>query len=213
MFPMIHYRLVLFDFDGTLADSFPWFASNFNDLADRYRLPRMGRAELEELRRYDAYQLSRKYKISLWKMAVIGEHLKKLMSRQIDQVRLVEGMQGVIDALAQHGVMMAVVSSNAEENVRRVLGAANAAKMTVFACGVSLSGKKGKFLQILKKAGVEPDEAISIGDEVRDLKSSRQAKITFGAVGWGYTHPDTLRMHTPEALFSRPEEILKAVLE
>jgi phosphoglycolate phosphatase len=209
---MIHYRLVIFDFDGTLADSFPWFASNFNDLADRYRLPRLGLAELEALRRYDAYQLSRVYKISLWKMVVIGEHLKKLMARQIDQVHLVEGMQSVIDALAQHGVMLAVVSSNAEENVRRVLGAENAAKMVVFECGVSLSGKKAKFKQILKKVGLSPNEAISVGDEVRDLKSSRQAKIAFGAVGWGYTHLDTLRMHMPDAIFSRPEEILAAVL-
>ncbi len=35
------YTLVIFDFDGTLADSFPWFLHVFDTLAERYRFKRM----------------------------------------------------------------------------------------------------------------------------------------------------------------------------
>lgn len=208
----MNYRLVIFDFDGTLADSYPWFLSVFNDLAERYQLPHLDRAELEELRRRDALQLMKEYKIPLWKVMVIGEHLQKLMTSQIDRVCLVDGMQNVIDTLSQNGVMLAVVSSNAEKNVRQVLGAVNAAKIVDFECGVSLFGKKAKFMKILKRVGAAANEAISIGDEVRDMKSSRQAKIPFGAVAWGYTHLDTLLAYTPDTVFRRPEEILNAVM-
>ncbi len=40
------YRLVVFDFDGTLADSFPWFARVINDVADRYRFARIAPDEV-----------------------------------------------------------------------------------------------------------------------------------------------------------------------
>jgi len=54
-------------------------------------------------------------------------------------------------------------------------------------------------------------EAIAIGDEVRDLEAARGERIPFGAVGWGYTHPEALRAHHPEEMFSDLEEILEKV--
>lgn len=39
--PRMRYRLVLFDFDGTLADAFPFFLSVFNTIADRHGFKRL----------------------------------------------------------------------------------------------------------------------------------------------------------------------------
>ncbi len=33
---MMPYPLVIFDLDGTLADSFPWFLRNVNSIAERF---------------------------------------------------------------------------------------------------------------------------------------------------------------------------------
>ena len=44
------YRLVIFDFDGTLADSFPWVLRAMDDVADRFKFRRVREGELEELR-------------------------------------------------------------------------------------------------------------------------------------------------------------------
>ncbi len=41
--------LVVLDFDGTLADSFGWFCSVLNGVADRYRFRRVEAHEVEEL--------------------------------------------------------------------------------------------------------------------------------------------------------------------
>ena len=203
------FQLVIFDFDGTLADTYPWFLSIFDELAEHYHLPRLEKSALEALRKVDIQNLSREYKISFVKMARIGTHLKQKMASQIEHIPLVDGMQTVIDRLHDMGIKLAVVSSNAEENVRQVLGAHNAAYFDAFECGVSLLGKRVKFEKILRQTGVSPDRALSLGDEVRDLKASRQSGMTFGAVTWGYADAETLQSHEPDALFNHPEEILK----
>jgi phosphoglycolate phosphatase len=205
------YKLVIFDFDGTLADSYPWFLTVFEDLAKRYKLPRLEQADLENLRTFDIHQILKEYHIPLWKVVIIGNHLKKLMTSQIGKINLVGGMEPVIERLGEEGVRLAVVTSNAEKNVRHVLGSRNLAYFDIIESGVSIFGKKSKFQKILKKTGIPASQALSIGDEVRDLKSSRAAKIPFGAVTWGYTNLITLQAHSPEEMFTQPDQILEAV--
>ncbi len=205
------YQLVIFDFDGTLANSYPWFLSVYSTLAERFHLPPMQPAELEHLRHLDFSVVLKEKKISPLKAVQMGVYLKKLMSSQIDRIPLVDGMQTVIDELVKHDLKLAVVSSNEEDNVRRVLGAQNAAQIIAFECGVSFLGKTAKFLSILRKTGIHARQALSIGDEVRDLKSSRQAGIDFGAAAWGYNSFERLQEHQPELIFTSPLQILEAL--
>ena len=205
------YRLVIFDFDGTLADSYPWFLQVFSELASRYHLPPVETAAIEKLRALEISQILKEYKIPFWKLILIGNHLKRMMSRQIDQISLVDGMQTVIDSLAEGEIRMAVVTSNAEANVRAVLGPQNMAHFDYIESGVSMFGKKSKFQKILRKSGIPASQTLCIGDEVRDLKSSREARIPFGAVDWGYTALATLLGHSPDEVFNHPIQILQAV--
>lgn len=53
----MRYRLVIFDFDGTLADSFPWFVRTLNGVADRYRLRRIEPGDLDLPRGRDSREI------------------------------------------------------------------------------------------------------------------------------------------------------------
>jgi len=61
------YKLIIFDFDGTLADSFPWFISIYDELAQRFKLPRLDKAQLEQFRQVDMRRIFKDKKIPLWK--------------------------------------------------------------------------------------------------------------------------------------------------
>jgi phosphoglycolate phosphatase len=206
------YRLVIFDFDGTLADSFPWFLEIFADLARQYHLPPLESAHLKKLRALEVSQILKEYRVPFWKLILISSHLQKLMNRQIGKINLVDGMQPVIDALAASPIQMAVVTSNAEANVRAVLGPRNMAHIHYIESGVAMFGKKRKFQKILMKTGIPASQALCIGDEVRDLRSSREANIPFGAVNWGCTALTTLLQHAPDEVFHHPGQILEALL-
>lgn len=205
------YKLVIFDFDGTLADSYPWFLSHFDEISRRYKLPHLEKEELEKLRTFDIREILIHYRIPFWKLVTIGNYLKKMMSSQIQQVQMVNGMQSVLLALGRQGVKLAVVTSNADQNVRAVLGDPCLTFFQTIESGVSMFGKKSRFQTILKQTGIPASQALSIGDEVRDLKSSHAARLPFGAVNWGYTDMTLLQQHHPEEIFLHPEQILEAV--
>lgn len=205
----MRYRLALFDFDGTLADSFPFFLGVMNRLADDHGFRRIEEHEIEALRGRSARQNFADFGVPAWKLPRIGRDFRRHMARDIARISLFPGVDRLLRGLADRGIRTAVVTSNSTDNVRRVLGPQNAALIQHYACGVSIFGKRAKLRGVLRNSGVAAAEAICIGDEVRDLEAAREEGIAFGAVSWGYTRPEALLAHEPEEMFSTVDEILQ----
>jgi phosphoglycolate phosphatase len=200
-------KLAIFDFDGTLADSFAWFTSVVNGVADKYRFRRIEPHEVDTLRGKGAGELVHLLGVPAWKLPLIANHMRKIKARDRALIPLFEGSDALVRRLSRGGVAIAVVCSYAESNVRAALGPALAPLVAHYACGASLFGKARKFEAVLRRAGLPPGEAICIGDEIRDLEAARAAGIPFGAVAWGYTRLDALRAHDPALVFHSIEEI------
>lgn len=205
------YKLAIFDFDGTLADSFGWFVQMVNSVAARYNFKQVAEEEIEGLRSLSALQLVRHLEIPLWKIPMIANHIRQLMSKDRAGISCFEGVDQLLAQLHQAGMTLALVTSNSYENVHHVLGAENLALMSYIECDVSMFGKRARYRKILRKSGVPPSEVISIGDEIRDIEASNQEHIPFGAVAWGYTHIDALKAHAPAEVFMQVGDILKLI--
>jgi phosphoglycolate phosphatase len=203
----VTYRLVIFDLDGTLADSFPWFARNLNLVADRFGFRRVEPDEVEALRRLDAARILERLDVPRWKLPLIARHMRAVKAQHIGEIALFPGVDALLRALKEADVCVALVSSDAESNVRRTLGADNMACIDLYACGASLFGKRAKFRQVLKRSGIAARDAIAIGDELRDAQAARQAGIAFGAVAWGYTSVEALQAASPAHVFFSVDEI------
>lgn len=205
------YPLVIFDFDGTLADSLPWFLRVVNDVADRHEFKRVREEELETLRAYDAGRMLAHAGVPLWKTPIIASDVHRMMAEQIDQIQLFAGVNEMLKALVAQGRTLALVSSNSAENVRRVLGPRNVELFHHYECGTSMFGKKTKFLKVLRHAKRLASDAICIGDEIRDSEAARGARIAFGAVAWGYTKVASLQEYLPEVVFTKVDEIAEVL--
>jgi phosphoglycolate phosphatase len=201
------YKLVIFDFDGTLADSFPWALTILNDVADRHGIRRIGQDEVETLRGMSTRAVAKYMHVPWYKVPGIARDMRTLMKRDIDRIPLIEGMDDLLARLAAIGIRMAVVSSNTRDNVKRVLGPDNARRISYYECGVALMSKAGRFRKILKRSKIRAHEALCIGDELRDLEAARKAHIPFGGVSWGYNLADALRAHSPRAVFNTVGDI------
>nr|WP_284701498.1 HAD hydrolase-like protein [Rhodoplanes tepidamans] len=197
--------------DGTLVDSFPWFLSVLNGVADRYGFRRTGADEIDAMRNATAGEILDRLAVPRWKLPLIVRHMRALKTRDLDAIPLFPGVDATLAALNARGHTLAVVSSDSEANVRRSLGPATAARVAHFACGASLFGKPRKFRAVLKRAGVPPAAAIAIGDEVRDIEAARAVGLACAAVAWGYADVAALRARAPDLVFERMEDILQAV--
>lgn len=203
----MRYKLALFDLDGTLVDSFPWFTSVLNDVAERYRFKRVAPNEIETLRGLSAAQIVRTLGVPVWKLPLIARHMRRLKRNALHQIRLFDGVDPMLRSLAAGGMRLAVVTSDTERNARAALGPELSRLISHFECGASLFGKAIKFRMVLRASGCATSETICIGDEVRDLDAARAAGIAFGAVEWGYTRSDALLALGPDVMFCNVSDI------
>ncbi len=207
---MPRYKLAIFDLDGTLSDSLPWFRRVVNSFADKHRFRRIEDDDVEILRGKSSREIIAYLEVPFWRMPVIAADMRRLKSQNIDSIPLFAGVGPMLQALSQRGVIIAMVSSDSDSNVRRALGD-HAALISQFACGASMFGKAAKFRAVLKRTDIAADDAIAIGDEVRDGEAAAQAGIDFGAVLWGYARPEALRRLSPVLVFDSVADISRLV--
>jgi phosphoglycolate phosphatase len=147
----------------------------------------------------------------LWKVPMIAAHMRRMMADDIDGIPLFDGVPEMLRDLKALDMRLAVVTSNSEENVRRVLGHRNAGLIDHYACGASIFGKPPKFRQVLRRSGVPAHKTICIGDEVRDAEAARSLGIPFAAVSWGYAKPELLEAQAPDRMFTSVGDIAAAI--
>lgn len=201
------YRLIIFDFDGVLADSAPWFVGVLNSLAERHRFRRVDAAEIEGLRGLGNREIMKRLEVSQWRLPFIAADMKARMTRDIGAIRMFEGAGAMLEALDAAGLRLAVVSSNDEANVRAVLGPALAARIDDYDCGAGMFGKPAHFRRVIKRAGVTPAETLCIGDEPRDGEAAARVGADFGAVAWGYATAESLDRCGPAHRFAAMADI------
>nr|MBL8412096.1 HAD hydrolase-like protein [Dechloromonas sp.] len=203
------YRLAIFDFDGTLADSFPFFVQVYNEVAGQHRFKEIDPALLPSFKGHTAREMMRHVGMPAWKLPLVAGHFIGLMREHVAEIELFAGVDTLLSDLAEQGVTLAIVSSNSLDNVRTVLGPANAGLIRHLECGMSIFGKARRLSGVLDRLGVARHEAIYIGDQTTDLEAARKARIDFGAVSWGFGTIESLRRLGPDHEFASVSDILR----
>ncbi|ALK33826.1 HAD hydrolase-like protein [Burkholderia plantarii] len=201
-------RLALFDFDGTLADSYPVFADSLNGLAARHGFRRTADDDQRKLRGLSASEVLRELALPIWKVPAVLSDARRLMNERIDEVRPFPGIVAALHALMDRQIAVAVATSNSQDNVRAVLGNALVERFAAVECSSSLFGKSHRLRTILKTTGIDTAHAIYVGDEIRDAEAADGVGLRYGAVGWGYTDLDALLAKRPHQVFRAPAELL-----
>jgi len=209
---MMKYKLVIFDFDGTLANTFPFVLKVMDEVSERFGLQKVDRSEIDMLRSLDARMVMKHLNIPVWKVPAISTYTMNLLAKQIDLLSLFDGIDQLLKDLSSKGIQLGIVTSNSYENVCKVLGAENAALIHYYECGVRLFGKQAKLKKVLKASGVKAGDAICIGDEIRDIQAAQKVSIPFGAVAWGFTNLDALKAYAPTEVFTNIAEIAERII-
>lgn len=208
----MRYDLVVFDFDGTLADSKEWMIGVLNHLAVRHRFRQVNRAQIEALRGQPTREVMRDLGVSPWRLPFIAADMRKRSAADAGSISVCPGVPEFLRDLTDAGVTVGIVSSNGEATVRRVLGECQHL-IDAYACEVSLFGKQRKLGGVARKLAVPPERALYVGDETRDVQAAKAAGFDSAAVSWGYSTRSALAAVRPTYLVDSLQELAVAIAD
>jgi len=203
--------LVIFDFDGTLADSTAWAIRAVRPLAERFKFKAVTEDEIAMLRGRSSREIIDYLGLPLWKVPLVAAHGKKMMAAEAHAIPLFSGTGDLLRGLSAAGLRLAIVSSNSEATIRSILGDELAGLVDHYGCGAAIFGKAAKFRAVVKAARVPKERVLCIGDETRDIEAAREAGLACGGVEWGYATRSALADHGPTMMFSAMDEIISRV--
>jgi phosphoglycolate phosphatase len=202
----MRYDVILWDFDGTLADTFAVMVKAYNALAQTGDFRPID--DPQAARGLAPLALLRSLGIPLTRLPAVVAGVLAAVRRDMPNVPLFPGVAEVLDALGRSGLRMAVLSSNSRENVLACLRANGAQDYFETVVGYRrVFGKGGAIRRMVRSQGVEGRRAVYVGDEVRDVAAARQAGIDNAAVTWGYNTRELLAGQGPHYLVDSPDEL------
>lgn len=201
--------LLIFDFDGTLANTFLFGVDIFNEIADDYGLKTVTVEEVKELRKLNTRAVLDHLGISTITVVKLGAHIRKILHARMDEVNPIDGAREAILALHADGFRLGILSSNSVGNIKLFLERIQIGQCFSFIeAGVSLFGKPQRISNVLRKRGVDPAEVIYVGDETRDMEAARKTKVSGLAVCWGANDRDAMEMESPDYCIEDPADLL-----
>lgn len=201
------YRLIVFDFDGTLADSLGPALAIFNRLAPSFGLSAI--TDLEAARATPTRQLLKQHGIRFWRLPKLIRAFQSAVAAEAHALKLHDGLSGVLKELADRGYRLGVLSSNREDNIRSCLRANGIEDRFAFVIGYpKLFGKAKALRRILKAERVPRADVLFVGDELRDVEAGRKAKVATAAVTWGFHAEPLLAASGATFVVHHPADLL-----
>ena len=206
------YRSLVFDFDGTIADTLGETRRILNQIGPDYGIRQVAEHEVNQLRHMSLKQLIDHLNIPKRRLPALISRGTGLMRGNITRLQLIAGMSEVLVELRRHVESFGVLTSNSTSNVDLFLKTHGLREQFDFISSTSkLTGKAKHLKAILKTFSLRSHELLYIGDELRDVKASQKAGIPIAAVTWGFNSRESLAAEAPDYLFDRPEDFLRLI--
>jgi phosphoglycolate phosphatase len=206
-------KVILFDFDGTLADSKEAFLSAYNDLAQRHDFKKITLEAFDTLKSCSMRERCSMLDIPFHKIPFLIGELSKLYQNSLKKISLMEGTREMLSELSAAGYALAILSSNEEKNIRVFLKVHGLDCFSTVMCSKKLFAKDRLMRKYLKQNRLMPSQVIYIGDEERDILASRKSGIRVIWAAWGFDGIENVRKAGPDFIANHPKDVAPLVSE
>lgn len=205
-------KVIIFDFDGTIADTVDALVSIANRLAGEFGYIPITQEELALLRNLSSREIIKYSGISILKIPFLVKKVKTELKNKIQELKPISGIQEALVALNNEGYRLGILTSNSLENVTAFIKVNDLDNLFEFIySGVTIFGKTTIINNVLKQKQMKAQEVIYVGDETRDIEASKKANIKVIAVTWGFNSQEVLAKQNPDFLIHQPSQLLEVV--
>jgi len=208
----VHKPVVIFDFDGTIANTLDSIIDIMNNLSDEFGFRKIHDEDVEYLRGKRPREIIKHLGMSLFKLPFVIRKTRREINSHIALLSPSIDLLPTLKLLKENGCQVGIVTTNIEENVKKFLHANNLDLFDFFYTAKKVFGKDRTISKIIKDMKLEKSKVYFVGDEVRDIEAGKKVGIKTIAVSWGYNTKDALDKEHPDHLIDSPLELENIVL-
>ncbi len=199
-------KLVIFDFDGCIANSIPLAVRIAEELAPKYLKVKL---DFKHVMYHEGMQaLIKKSKSRPWKVLHLVRKFRKMMARQFSTVKPYPEIVHVIKNLSSY-YSIGLVTSNSRKNAKSFLRKYDLFDDFRFVrANVPLFMKAWRIKGLIRRYKLRKSEVVMIGDETRDIIAARKAGIRSIAAAWGINSRKLLAKEKPDIIATEPKQLM-----
>jgi phosphoglycolate phosphatase len=210
-------QAVLFDLDGTLADTAPDLAYALNCMRVSRQLPLL---PVATTRAYTSMGARGLLGVGLDVTpehpdyaAMRDEFLAHYEANLCRETQLFPGMAELLDELERRGLKWGIVTNKAERYTHPLLKLLGVDHRAACVIGGDTTGKTkpdpAPLFAATNRMGIAPRHCIYVGDDRRDVQAGRAAGMKTIVVKFGYLHGNDPETWDADALIDTPGELLQ----
>ncbi len=202
-------KVIIFDFDGTIADSLETLVNISNRLAVQFGYKQTSLAELAQIQNLTSREIIKQSGISIFKVPFLVKKVKAELSLEIKTLNLFPAMGATLIELHQLGHKLVIISSNSKSNILAFLEHNNLAEIFYYIySGSTIFGKDKVINKFIRQENIDIKDVIYVGDETRDIESAKKSQIIAIAVSWGFNTKEVLMKQNPDYVIEQPSELI-----
>lgn len=199
---------MIFDFDGTIADTFQAAVAVLNNLADEFGYRRATPEEMAEITSLGLRALLDRVGLSWQQLPALVARVREEMSLQMHTIAPCRGVVAALGELRARGVRLGILTSNKRDNVEKFLATQPELCFDFISASSGFFSKERRLKRLLATQRSALHETCYVGDEVRDLEAARALGMRAVAVTWGFSSAQLLAASNPDHLIADPRELL-----
>jgi phosphoglycolate phosphatase len=203
-------KAVVFDFDGTIADTQPMTLEAVRQIANQELGKKYTSKDLKRLKDMGIIEALRKERIPLLKIPYFIQEIKSRSEKKRAGAWLFPGMAPLLKKLSKT-YRIGVLTSCSKNTVQAILKNRKVEGISFLSAGSPFFEKHLAIREMLRETHLRKDEVIYIGDEIRDIEACRKAGIRIISVTWGYNSRKRLHLEKPDFLVDKPEDIISVL--
>jgi len=204
-------KILIFDFDGTIADSFSKTLEISNKLAEEFKIHRIKKEEVEMIKNMSYRNIIDYLKIPVFKIPLLVNRLKKELYKNITSIKPVEGLQVVLEGLKSKNYTLGILTSNSIYSVKKFLENNQLDFFDFIESTSKIWSKNTTLNKLIKKNDFPLEKIIYIGDEIRDINAAKKAGVKMISVTWGYNSKNSLKQNSPDHIIDTPKELFETI--
>ncbi len=210
-------KYVIFDFDGTIADTLPFSFQKFLEIAKLLKIDDLSDKEIIKEIRSKSYQelLKGSFKRAWLKLPYVVNMIKNMqveLEKEMENIKFFSGVKKLLFNLKKAEYKLAIISSNRIENINVFIKHNNINIFDFVHGKTDLFGKAGYLEKFFKDFKLDKSKVIYIGDEIRDVEACKKVGIKMIGVSWGLHTVEALKKNGVDYIARKPEEIFKMLL-